>query len=101
MSENGQPLGWAGVPGLIWAVMVAALGIFSLAISIAGYFKTTMPMTERGLALLAAMLMLIPRLEIAGMAMGLWVNLIGIGLFSIVVVLNTRRSKVKHGEAVA
>ncbi|MCL4204911.1 MAG: TRAP transporter fused permease subunit [Pirellulaceae bacterium] len=92
MGEGGQPFSRADVPELAMALLVAVLGIVSLAAGLTGYLKTNLSIPMRGLAFLAALLMLVPRLEIAGRNFGGIVDGTGIALFVVILVLNWRRA---------
>jgi TRAP transporter 4TM/12TM fusion protein len=93
MGEGGQPFSRADLPELTMALVVAVLGIVSLAAGLTGYLKTNLSVPMRTLAFLAAFLMLIPRLEIAGRNFGGIVDGSGIALFVLILVLNWRLAR--------
>jgi TRAP-type uncharacterized transport system fused permease subunit len=93
MDESGGAVTWSDVPTVGFSILVAGLGIVALAIGLTGYFRTRVPLYQRGMAVVAAILALLPRVEVGGRDLGLWVDLAGIGLLVALVVINTRAAK--------
>jgi TRAP transporter 4TM/12TM fusion protein len=93
MSEDGGTLSAGDMPSLIFAIVVAILGIVALAVGLTGYFKTPLPWYMRVLAFLAAALALIPHVELAGRDMGLGVNLAGLALLGVIIVVSWSASR--------
>lgn len=93
MSESGEPFSASDLPELTFALVVAVLGIISLAAGLTGYLKTTMSALPRALAFAAALLMLVPRLEIGGRDFGHLLDIGGIALFVVILILNWRQAR--------
>lgn len=74
------------------AVTVATIGIIALAAGIAGFLFTAIRPEVRFTMLAAAALMLSPTMKFGGVEYGLYANLIGIGIFSVTIVVNYLRS---------
>ncbi len=92
MSEGGQPFTRGDLPDLAVALVVAVPGIVALAASLTGYLKTTLSAPMRALAFVAALLMLIPRLEIAGQNLSGIVDSSGMVLFGLILAINWRQA---------
>ncbi len=75
------------------ATALAAVGILSLAASLAGYFKAPLGWGARGVLLLAAALLLSPNVEISGQQIGLVTNCMGAVFFVAVAALNWRTAR--------
>jgi TRAP-type uncharacterized transport system fused permease subunit len=93
MGEGGQPFSRADVPELAMALLVAVVGIVSLAAGLTGYLKTNLSVPMRALAFLAALMMLVPRVEIAGRNFSGIVDGSGLALFVLILVVNWRLAR--------
>jgi TRAP-type uncharacterized transport system fused permease subunit len=88
MGPDGGELTAGSVPGVVFSVVVAVLGIVALAIGLTGYLFCRVPWYARLLAFLAAILALLPHVEVAGRDVALWVDLTGLLLLGAIVVSN-------------
>ncbi len=92
MGADGQPFSRGDVPELLMALLVAVLGIVALAAGLTGYLKTNLNVPLRALAFVAALLMLIPQVEIAGRNFSGIVDGCGIALLALILVVNWRQA---------
>jgi len=93
MGESGQPFSQGDLPDLVFALVVAVLGIISLAAGLTGYLKTNLSAPLRALAFVAALLMLVPRLELAGRDFGHLIDIGGIALFTVILIVNWQQAR--------
>ena len=83
MTQTGGPLGMSDIGTLVIALTAAVLGILSLAAGVAGYFRSHLSLAARTVMLIAAGLLLLPRIEVGGQDIGIWVNISGAVLFAL------------------
>lgn len=98
MDDKGRALfvvSDAGELGI--AVGAACLGVLALSVAVTGYFKTMLLIPIRILCVIAAALLLLPHIQVAGNDLGIAVNIAGAALFVAVAVINTRRARRKEG----
>jgi len=81
------------------AMLAALVGIVALAAGIAGYMSSDLRTWVRVLMLFAAALLLSPDLEIAGTQIGAFTNIIGGGLFVVLVVINRLKTNAESPAA--
>jgi TRAP transporter 4TM/12TM fusion protein len=91
----------AALLALAIALSAALLGVFALSVAVTGYLKTTLIFPNRVLCVVAAAMLLLPHIEIAGKDLGIVVNGAGAALFIAVAVINFRRgNRIDDGNSV-
>ncbi len=88
MGESGQPLHWFNV---VIGCVTSLLGVVALAASVTGYLRDHLAVWMRTLLIVAAMLLLAPK--IGGAQIGLLINVVGAFLLAVIIVLNSPRTK--------
>ncbi|MGI9519484.1 MAG: TRAP transporter permease, partial [Pirellulaceae bacterium] len=76
---------WPAWTEIAIAVGAAVAGILALAAGIAGYLRGRLPTPWRVVLFVAAAMLLLPEIYVAGRDVGVWVNLAGAALFALVV----------------
>ena len=83
VTDTGEPLPMSDMGSLAIALVAALFGILSLAAGVSGYLRTHLSMPARTVMMLGAAALLLPKIEIGGKDVGLFVNAAGLVLFAI------------------